>query len=288
MAKYSLLRERVEAAGWGASLVEPAPASDEQLLRAHDAAYVERVKTGTLSTDAVRRLGFPWSPQMVERSRRSVGGTIGACRAALEDGAAVNLAGGTHHAFADRGEGFCVFNDAVVAARDMQHAGRVRRAAIIDLDVHQGDGTATLCAGDESILTLSVHGERNYPLRKAQSDLDIGLPDGATDEAYLDAVERGVCASLDWGPDAAIYLAGADPFAGDRLGRLAVTKEGLAARDRIVLDACGRGGVPVGIVMSGGYATPIDHTVDIHFTTVSLAAKHVRSAGFMRTPLSAS
>jgi acetoin utilization deacetylase AcuC-like enzyme len=277
MAKYAMLRERVVAAGLGESLVEPPAATDEQLVRVHDAAHVERVKGGTLSADAVRRLGFPWSPFMVERSRRSVGGTIAACRAAIDDGVAVNLAGGTHHAFADRGEGFCVFNDAVVAARDAQHEGAAECVAIIDLEVHQGDGTATLCADDPSIFTLSVHGDRNYPLRKARSDLDIGLPDGTEDAVYLGAVEYGVRQALAASrADLAIYLAGADPFAGDRLGRLAVTKHGLQERDRIVLDHCLRAGTPVAIVMSGGYATPIDHTVDIHFATVALAAEYAR------------
>lgn len=273
MAKYRLLRERVIAAGLESTLVEPPAVTDEQLLYVHDAAYVERVKTGTLSADAVRRLGFPWSAQLVERSRRSVGGTIAAVRAALEDGVSVNLAGGTHHAFTDRGEGFCVFNDAVVAARVAQRAGRVRRVAIIDLDVHQGDGTATLCADDPSIFTLSVHGARNYPLRKAVSDLDIALPDDTPDDEYLEAVDGGVRRALVVSrPDVAIYLAGADPFVGDRLGRLAVTKAGLRERDRIVLEKCRCAGVPVAIVMSGGYADPIEHTVDIHFATVELAA----------------
>jgi acetoin utilization deacetylase AcuC-like enzyme len=288
MAKYAMLRARVVSAGLGDSLVEPPAATDEQLLRVHDTAYIERVKSGTLSANAMRRLGFPWSAFMVERSRRSVGGTIAACRAALADGVAVNLAGGTHHAFADRGEGFCVFNDAVVAARDAQHKGLAGRVVIIDLDVHQGDGTATLCADDPTIFTLSVHGERNYPLRKARSDLDIGLPDDAADDEYLAAVDHGVRQALaDSRADLAIYLAGADPFVGDRLGRLAVTKEGLQHRDEIVLDRCGRAGVPVAIVMSGGYATPIDHTVDIHFATVAAAEQHTRARVATRAPISA-
>lgn len=274
MAKYALLRERVLTGGLCGSLMEPPAATDEQLFRVHDARYVERVKNGTLGADAQRRLGFPWSAFMVERSRRSVGGTIAACRAAIADGVAVNLAGGTHHAFADRGEGFCVFNDAVVAARDAQHEGRANRVVIIDLDVHQGDGTATLCADDPTIFTLSVHGERNYPLRKARSDLDIGLPDETADDEYFAAVDHGVRQALAASrADLAVYLAGADPFVGDRLGRLAVTKDGLQRRDEIVLEHCGRAGVPVAIVMSGGYAVPIEDTVDIHFATVAAAAQ---------------
>jgi acetoin utilization deacetylase AcuC-like enzyme len=275
MQKYALLRERVFAA----ALVPPdkrripAPASDAELLRAHTADYIERVRDGQLSAQEIRRIGFPWSPQMVERSRRSAGATIAACRAALDEGVGVNLAGGTHHAFADAGSGYCVFNDSAVAARAMQAEGRIRRAVIIDGDVHQGDGTAAILQDDETIFTLSIHGEKNFPFRKQRSDLDIELPDGTEDNAYLDALERGVIQAIEQSrADLAIYLAGADPYYDDRLGRLSLTKAGLAERDQVVFHYCRRAGLPLAISMAGGYARTIADTVDIHFQTVAAAA----------------
>jgi acetoin utilization deacetylase AcuC-like enzyme len=273
MEKYSRLRRRVEGAGLVPphGLRVPAPAADVELLRVHDPGYVQRVVDGTLSAVEVRRIGFPWSPQLVERSRRSVGGTLGAARTALEGGVGVNLAGGTHHAFADRGEGFCVFNDVAVAVRAMQAEGRIRRAAVVDLDVHQGNGTAALFRGDDQVFTLSVHGARNYPFHKESGDLDLELEDGTGDAEYLDAVERGTRVALASGPDLVLYVAGADPFEGDRLGRLAVTMAGLSERDRIVLDGCRRAGVPVAVVMAGGYARNVDDTVEVHFRTVERA-----------------
>ncbi len=275
MAKYRLLRERVVAAalvGPGEVLVPP-PATDTELVRAHDADYVQHVASGTLERAAVRRIGFPWSPQLVERSRRSVGATIAASRAALADGVAVSLAGGTHHASRDRGEGFCVFNDAAVAARAMQAEGRARRVVILDCDVHQGNGTAAIFAEDSTVFTFDLFGAHNYPFEKVPSDLDVPLEDGATDDVYLDALERGVARALACADaDLAIYLAGADPFAGDRLGRLAVSKSGLAARDRRVLERCRAAGIPVAVTMGGGYAADVRDTVDIHFETVRLAA----------------
>src|SRR5947209_19483415 len=189
MRKYALLRERVAAAGLGELLV-PEPASDEQLLRAHDADYVRRVQAGELTEAEVRRIGFPWSPGMVERSRRSSGATVAACQAALADGVAVNLAGGTHHAFRDAGEGYCVFNDSAVAARAMQEEGLVERVVVLDCDVHQGNGTAAILQGDDSVFTFSIHGANNFPHRKEQSDLDVELPDGAGDREYLEALEQ--------------------------------------------------------------------------------------------------
>lgn len=278
MEKYSRLRHRVEAAGLGGpeELRVPDPATDLELERVHDPAYVRRVVEGTLSPGEVRRIGFPWSPQLVERSRRSVGGTLGAARSALDGGVGVNLAGGTHHAFGDRGEGFCVFNDVAVAVRGMQAEGRVRRAAVVDLDVHQGNGTAALFRGDDRVFTLSVHGARNYPFHKENSDLDLELEDGTTDDEYLDAVERGSRVALASAPDLVFYLAGADPFEGDRLGRLAVTMEGLSERDRIVLDGCRQAGVPVAVVMAGGYARNVDDTVEVHFRTVERAMEGAR------------
>jgi acetoin utilization deacetylase AcuC-like enzyme len=210
---------------------------------------------------------------MVERSRRSAGATIEACRAALEDGLAVNLAGGTHHAFRDRGEGYCVFNDSAIAALAIQAEGLARRVVILDCDVHQGNGTAAILAHDPSVFTFSIHGARNFPFSKEASDLDIELPDATGDAAYLDALERGVCHALSAAqPELAIYLAGADPFEGDRLGRLSLTKAGLLARDRMVFELCRSAGVPVAVVMAGGYARIIADTVDIHFATVAAAA----------------
>lgn len=274
MAKYALLRERILAEGIlsPADLHLPDAATDEQLMRAHDADYLERVKNGTLTEREMRRIGFPWSPEMVERSRRSSGATIAACRAALEDGISVNLAGGTHHAFPDHGAGYCVFNDAAVAARAMQAENRVHRVVILDLDVHQGDGTAAIFAGDTSVFTFSVHGAKNFPFHKQQSSLDIELPDGTGDADYLAIVEEGTRRALAAaGADMAIYLAGADPYAGDRLGRMSVSIGGLAERDRIVFRLCAEAGLPVAVAMAGGYAKNVDDIVTIHAQTVRLA-----------------
>jgi acetoin utilization deacetylase AcuC-like enzyme len=276
MEKYSRLRQRLLASGefTAADFATPAAARTEELLRAHDAAYIARVSNGELSAAELKRIGFPWSPEMVERSLRSAGATLAACRTALAEGCSANLAGGTHHAHADRGEGFCVFNDAAVAARAMQAEGRVRRVAIIDCDVHQGNGTAAILKGDDSVFTFSIHGARNFPFEKECSDLDIELADGTGDDAYLAALDAGLEETLARSqPELVIYLAGADPYAGDRLGRLELSLAGLAARDRRVLTACHERGVPVALAMAGGYAQPIDDTVAIHATTV-IAAKH--------------
>jgi acetoin utilization deacetylase AcuC-like enzyme len=276
MSKYALLRERVATAGIipPEQMRVPQPATDGELRRAHSDAYIARVRDGRLSTQEMRRIGFPWSPQMVERSRRSAGATIAACRAALDVGVGVNLAGGTHHAFADFGAGYCVFNDSAVAARAMQAEGRIGRAVIIDCDVHQGDGTAAILEGDESVFTFSIHAANNFPFHKQRSDLDIGLPDGIEDDAYLDALEGGVVRAIELArADLAIYLAGADPYYDDRLGRLSLTKAGLAERDRLVFHYCRRAGLPIAISMAGGYARTIADTVDIQLQTVSLAAE---------------
>lgn len=279
MAKYAQLRERVVRELPGVRLEVAPAATDAELLHVHTPVYLDALVNGTLPPAAVRRIGFPWSDAMVQRSRRSAGATLAAAAAALTDGVAANLAGGTHHAYPGYGEGFCVFNDVAVAIRVQQATAKVRQAVVIDCDVHQGNGTAAIFQDDADVFTFSVHGERNYPFRKERSDLDIALPDGTGDDAYLAAVSQGVRAALaDGAADIAFYLAGADPFAGDRLGRLAVSKEALAERDRIVLSACADRGVPVVVVMGGGYAHDVTDIVDSHFQSIATAAGYARSA----------
>lgn len=266
--KYALLRERIGREIAGAYLIESEPATDEQILRAHTAEYLWKLKDCTLTEKEQQRLGFPWSLALLERSRRSAGGTIAACRAALEEGLAMNLAGGTHHAYADHGEGFCVFNDVAIAARAMQAESRAAHVVVIDCDVHQGNGTASIFEHDDSVFTLSIHAANNFPLQKEKSDLDLELPDGADDHDYLETVAYGVQRALALSqPSLAIYLAGADPWEGDTLGRLKVSRDGLAARDRLVFDHCIHAGAPVAIVLSGGYAKNVEDTVDIHCQT---------------------
>ena len=275
MAKYSRLRERVIADGSVAAecLFEAPPAGWDDLRLVHTPKYVEAVATGTVPPDVQRRIGFPWSPGMVERSRRSVGATIAAARAALDDGLAVNLAGGTHHAFADRGEGYCVFNDVAVAARVLQRDHGNGRIAIVDCDVHQGNGTAAIFADDRSVFTFSMHGAHNFPFRKEVSDLDVNLEDGTGDGAYLALLSEHLTTVLQGHePEFVFYLAGADPYEGDRLGRLKLTIAGLQARDEMVLGRCRALNLPVAISMSGGYASDIDAIVTIHANTVAVAA----------------
>jgi acetoin utilization deacetylase AcuC-like enzyme len=275
-AKYRLLRQRLEghaAAGAPLEFVEPHAATDDELLRVHDRGYVGRVLGGRLSRDEIRRIGFPWSPQLVERSLRSTGAAIDAAAAALADGVAASLAGGTHHAGTDWGEGYCVFNDTAVAAREMQARGAVARVLILDCDVHQGNGTAEIFADDDTVFTMSIHGERNFPLRKFPGSLDVGLGDGTSDDDYLTKLAAAVDESFARSrADLVLYIAGADPYAGDRLGRLAVTKAGLAARDRMVFASARAAGVPVAIVCGGGYCTDLDAIVDIHAATMLMAA----------------
>ena len=277
IGKYRLLREWLSQAEFAdkLSFEIPPPASDEDLLLAHLPTYLEKVKTGTLSEKEVRRIGLPWTSALVERARRSVGGTIAACQAALSQGVAVNLAGGTHHAFPDHGEGFCVFNDAAVAARVLQKDAQIVSVLIVDTDVHQGNGTAAVFSEDPSVFTLSIHGEKNFPFRKYPGDLDIGLPDGTGDVEFLSALEHGIQQALiRITPELVIYLAGADPFSGDRLGRLAVSKAGLAQRDELVFQVCKSERVPVAVVMAGGYAEPVKETVRIQFNSVRRALDH--------------
>jgi acetoin utilization deacetylase AcuC-like enzyme len=274
IAKYELLRRRVIADGLAApgQVHEPPRALADELRRVHTDDYVSRFTDGHLGADELRRLGFPWSPGLVERSYRAVGGTCAAAEAALAHGVAMNLAGGTHHAFADRGEGFCVFNDVAVAIRTLQHERRIERAAIVDLDVHQGNGTHAIFAGDSSVFTFSMHGGRNYPFVKVPGSLDVELLDGTADDDYLALLGDtlpGVLATAR--PDLVVYLAGADPYVGDRLGRLGLTLEGLARRDAMVVGACREVGIPVAIAIAGGYGREIGDTVQAHLNTVRVA-----------------
>jgi acetoin utilization deacetylase AcuC-like enzyme len=274
IAKYALLRERVLAEGLVAPehLHEPERARPEELRLAHTADYVERLTAGRLTPEEERRIGLPWSPHLVERSYRAVGGTIGAARAALVRGVAMNLAGGTHHAFADRGEGFCVFNDAAVAIRVLQREGRIARAAVVDLDVHQGNGTNAVFAADSSVYTFSMHGGRNYPFHKVPGVRDVELPDGTGDEDYLALLAAHLPRVLsESAPDLVVYLAGADPHEGDRLGRLRLTFDGLARRDAVVLEACREVGIPVAVTIAGGYGRDIRDTVEAHLNTARIA-----------------
>jgi acetoin utilization deacetylase AcuC-like enzyme len=278
MAKYARLRAALleERIVRPSDLHEAPQASWDDLRLVHTAEYVHAVANGTLARDIQRRIGFPWSPQMVERARRSVGATIAASDAALTDGCSANLAGGTHHAFADRGEGYCVFNDVAVAIRRLQHTGRIQRATVIDCDVHQGNGTAAIFSGDGDVFTCSLHGAKNYPFKKEVSSLDVELEDGIGDEPYLAALAHSLDVALARDPEIVFYLAGADPYEGDRLGRLKLTIEGLGRRDQLVLDRCRAAGLPVAITMSGGYATDLDALVRIHTNTIGIAAMAIR------------
>jgi acetoin utilization deacetylase AcuC-like enzyme len=285
MTKYRLLREAAEATLPGVRVTEAPPASDGELALAHDPDWISAVVEGTTSAAQQREIGFPWSQRMVERARRSVGATIAAARQALfeGEGVAANLAGGTHHAYAHKGSGYCVFNDVAVAARLMQAEYNRRRPAerrllrviVIDLDVHQGNGTAAIFADDPTVFTLSMHGAKNFPFRKEASDLDVELPDGCTDAPYLraldDALAQAWVRHVDGPPGLAFYLAGADPHENDRLGRLKISSEGLAERDRRVLAALRERGIPVALSMAGGYGRDLDTTVAVQRRTLEIA-----------------
>ena len=283
MSKYALLRQSCEATLPAVTVAAAAPASDGELALAHDPAWVTAVEQGTLSAAQQREIGFPWSQRMVLRSRHSVGATIAAARSALfdGDGVAANLAGGTHHAYADKGSGYCVFNDVAVAARLMQAESHRRgcrqqrqllREIVIDLDVHQGNGTAAIFRDDTSVFTLSLHGAKNFPFRKETSDLDVALPDGCADAPYLAALNNALQQAwrhhADVLPGLAFYLAGADPHEDDRLGRLKVSAAGLAERDRRVFAALRERRIPVAVVMAGGYGRDIHTTVAIQQRTL--------------------
>lgn len=276
MGKYRRLRDRLLAAGDFAphELLAAPPVPNDLIEAVHCPRYLARVAGGTLSQAEQKAIGFPWSEAMVERSRRSSGATLAAAREALTRGWSANLAGGTHHAFADRGEGFCVFNDAAIAARAVQAQAGLQRIAIVDCDVHQGNGSAAIFASDPSVFTFSIHAARNYPFVKEASDLDIELADGTRDDEYLWHLERGLDETLERArPQLVFYLAGADPYEDDRLGRLKLTKAGLARRDELVLATLEARAIPVAIAMAGGYARDIDDSVDIHATTLRIARR---------------
>lgn len=277
MGKYEILRQRLAAELPQLQLQLADPASDGELALVHTPAYVQAVVKGELSASAQREIGFPWSEGMVERARRSVGATVSAARLAMQQGIAANLAGGTHHAYADKGSGFCVFNDVAVAARLLQteaaRSGKqALQVAVIDLDVHQGNGTARIFRQDPSVFTLSMHGAKNFPFRKEESDLDIDLPDGCTDGLYLSQLQDAL-AQLEarCSPDLVFYLAGADPHEGDRLGRLKLSFEGLQERDRMVFEWAWRKRVPLAMAMAGGYGREIADTVQVQINTFSQA-----------------
>ena len=270
MGKYPGVHRLLLAEGLiaPADVMRPEEAPLEVLGRVHTAEYLEKLATGTLSATEVRRLGVPWSARLWRRSRLASQGTLLAARAALTDGVAGNLAGGTHHAFADRGEGFCVLNDVAIAIRDLQAARSIGRALVIDLDVHQGNGTAAIFESDDSVYTFSMHGERNYPLQKMRSSLDVSLPDGADDDRYLETLARHLPQVLaDAAADVVFYLAGVDPAAGDRYGKLSLSESGLRARDHLVLSALRWRGLPACVLLAGGYAATAERTAELHAIT---------------------
>ena len=272
MEKYSRLRDLVNGER-NIELVEAPPATDTQILYAHDPSYLIKVIEGRLSPQEQREIGFPWSEQMVERSRRSAGATVAAAKTALQEGVAANLAGGTHHAYRDAGSGFCVFNDSAIAARTLQkEISSSLKIAVIDLDVHQGNGTASILQNDDSVFTLSIHGENNFPFKKEESDLDLGLADGCDDASYLHSLSQSLD-QLDsrFKADCLIFLAGADPHEGDRLGRLNVSTEGMRLRDEMVFEFALSRQLPITFSMAGGYGKEIQSTVDIHFQTMKTA-----------------
>jgi acetoin utilization deacetylase AcuC-like enzyme len=270
--KFELVRDRLLAEGTldPSELVEPLPVALEDVLLVHTEDYISRLCNGTLTHKETRRLGLPWSESLVRRSFYATGGTLAATRVALAEGYSSNLAGGTHHSFADRGEGFCVLNDVAIAIRATRAKGMLRRVAIVDCDVHQGNGTATIFSGDEETFTFSIHGANNYPLFKANSTLDVELPDGTSDKDYLETLATHLPLVFEYEPEIVFYLAGADPYVGDKLGRLAVSIDGLRERDAYVLRECYGREVPIVTVMSGGYGKDINDTIEIHCNTIRM------------------
>jgi acetoin utilization deacetylase AcuC-like enzyme len=285
LPKYRLLREAVEREGLG-EVRHSGPAAWELLAAVHDADYLARVRAGRLTRREERALGLPWSVELVERGRRSTAGTVHAARDALAAGVGMNLGGGTHHAAAAQGRGYCLFNDVAVAVAALRAEALLGRVLVVDCDVHQGDGTAELFARDPATFTLSLHGGANYPFQRATSDLDVDLPTGTADDAYLAALDDALAAAVPAArPDLFVYLAGADPWAGDRLGRLRLTKAGLRERDARVLDAAERAGAPVCVVLAGGYAPDVRDTVEINLATArAVAARHADRSRAMSPP----
>jgi acetoin utilization deacetylase AcuC-like enzyme len=279
LEKYSLLRQQIINSSIvdSVTLSVPRAAKNQEILRAHSPAYWKRLQKGEMASKEMRRTGFPWSNELIERAKRSVGATIEACLSALEENIAVSLSGGTHHAFRDRGEGYCLLNDSVIAARALQAQNDVNKLLIVDCDVHQGNGTAALAKNDPNIFTFSIHGKNNFPYHKEKGDLDIALDDGTGDVDYLAALEKGLLQTLNlFNAQIVIYLAGADPYVDDRFGRLSVSKEGLLKRDQMVFRFCHEAGIPIAVTMAGGYARKIEDTVDIHLQTVKAAVEWQR------------
>ena len=280
--KYAMLRKRLLASNRIAmeNFHIPPAATLEDIMRVHDENYIRRFINGELTSREIRPIGLPWSREIVERSRRSAGGTIAACRSALHENIAINLGGGTHHAFHDRGQGYCILNDTAIAARVLQAIKQVEKILIIDCDVHQGNGTAAFFKNDPSVFTFSIHGKKNFPYKKEKSDLDIALEDGAGDDEYLEELQQGLSMAFKQiHADLVIYLAGADPYKDDRFGRLALTKSGLVRRDRMVFNACNASGLPVAVTLAGGYAREVNDTVDIHLQTVAAAIEFENGIG---------
>ena len=274
IAKYAMLRDAVLAAGLvrPEHLHDPARAPLEDVRLVHEPGYVERLLHGTMPAAEQRTLGFPWSEELVERSFRATGGTLEAAQHALTEGIAMNLAGGTHHAFASHGEGFCVLNDVAITVRALRARGRIVRAAVVDLDVHQGNGTHAIFAGDDDTFTFSMHGRRNYPFRKVAGRLDLELEDGTGDAEYLERLATVLPTVMrDSRPDLVLYVAGADPHEGDALGRLRLTFDGLMRRDALVIESARAVGVPVVIALGGGYGSDIADTVRVHLNTARVA-----------------
>jgi acetoin utilization deacetylase AcuC-like enzyme len=280
--KYRLMKDKLVADGVASpeDLVAPPFAEDDDLLLVHDRGWIHRLRTGTLSYEEIRRLEIPYSRQMVRAFRLAAGGTILAGRLALRDGIGFNLSGGFHHAFRDHGEGFCAIHDVAVAIRRLQRAGVIERAMVIDCDVHHGNGTAALFAGDRKVLTFSIHQLNNYPLEKPPSDIDVDLEDQTGDEEYLEQLRTRCLPALErFRPNLVFYLAGADPYCQDQLGGLALTMSGLRQRDRLVIESCLKAGAPVAVTLAGGYAYRLEDTVSIHCNTVIAATEALLAAG---------
>ncbi|HEX8000297.1 MAG TPA: histone deacetylase [Pyrinomonadaceae bacterium] len=283
--KFELVRDLLLSEGTlqPADIIEPLPAPIADVLLVHTEDYITRLRAGSLTPRELRRLGLPWSKALVRRSFLATGGTIGAARNALTEGVGSNLAGGTHHAFPERGEGFCVLNDVAIAIRVLRREQLIKRAAVVDCDVHQGNGTATIFENDESVFTFSMHGAKNYPLFKARSTLDVELPDETSDAEYLSTLAEHLPRVFAHNPDIIFYLGGADPYVGDKLGRLALSIKGLRERDELVLRECQQRGVSVATVMSGGYAANISDTVEIHCNTIRAVRQIFNQVGNVQT-----